>query len=659
MTPLQAATASFATLGGQKLSPNLLTSTTTLTNNTGDSLFYVGGAETSAWTKHSGAIALSYNISPSVTAQVFYAGESTIAGAGNASASEYPFLPGPSYSGAPFLPGQQYITESPGPFSNMIERTHASLLEQKITAYLWGGTLRLAALQGTSGTAISPSCCFSGQYTLYGTGCLGGTGAIPANGICSGGSTPVTYNGTPALLAFAIDAGGFENCTATTSNRDFLLSYAHQVGSRSSVGFSYVTSYYNEPSATTGMFFISGTPFFESFVRPSAISATSNEARLFGTSELSDKLTLEGSWYFTRSDYHVPNNNNNGGQTIPFVFSGGGFQEIETLPSSYVDSIFTYSAPRLSLTWRVNHDTVIRAAAGGGYALPKLSFFTNPNTSVTCTGGIQCSLALTNFNIQPEKSFGFDMGTDMRLRHNTVLSFDAYLTNLYGQFFSTTNLNGTCSSQPTCPTGEGALPLYTTQQGNLDQTRMEGINIEIRHDVPKGIYWQGSLGLTRGYVVSVPAGFYDTAAAVKAGTPCLATLTAANCQNQYVIPGANFNGFFDSAVPYANGSATIGYRWAPGKYVDLSPTYFGNNNSYYEPAFLEFDAHAGYPLTKNVSLMATFSNITGIYGGSQSVIFHCPCLTAPVLPGTPQQTYGLYGAPYGPRTVIFTLNIRE
>jgi hypothetical protein len=173
---------------------------------------------------------------------------------------------------------------------------------------------------------------------------------------------------------------------------------------------------------------------------------------------------------------------------------------------------------------------------------------------------------------------------------------------------------------------------------------MEGINIDVRHDVPKGIYWHGALGLTRGYVVSVPAGFYNTT-------------TCTNCANQYIVPGINFDGYFQSTVPYANGSATIGYRWAPGKYIDLSPTYYGNNNAFYRPAFVELDAHAGYSLTKNISLLATFMNITGIYDLNQNIIYNCPCAPVPVIAGAPPEPNVVTGGEYGPRAVTVTINV--
>ncbi len=124
-------------------------------------------------------------------------------------------------------------------------------------------------------------------------------------------------------------------------------------------------------------------------------------------------------------------------------------------------------------------------------------------------------------------------------------------------------------------------------------------------------------------------------------------------ENSYIIPGINFDGAFQSTAPYANGSAQIGYRWSPGKYVDLSPTYYGNGNPYFVPAFLKFDAHVGYALTRSVSLLANFRNITGIYGQNFATLGPTFPLGAPTAFRNPLP---LNGVPYGPRTVVVTAN---
>jgi len=600
-------------------------------NGESSSFLCVGPSNSSAWTVHNGSIALSYTITPSITAGVFYAGTSTseLNGGGLDGVT---FTPASGYTGS-IAPGVHFLTSSDTPLN---ENKSASLLEEKITAYIWGGVLRLAALQNNSFDSYGSTNPPNGQRTLYGTGCLGTAAANPA---CPSGGTLTVYNGTSAY----VDSSQSNNLDVLWSNnRDLLLSYARQVGSKSSLGLSYVTSYYNDPYS---ILVVRPNSLYLSLPQPPAVSETTNELRLNAMSQLSDKLSLAASWYFARGTYHVPNPYGGTAQTTSNCCPGGVFEILGGLPSSYTDSIFSYSEPRLGATWRANSNTVIRASAGGGFALPPLADLLGSSGSVSCSGGI-CTQSLTNLNLQPEKSFAFDVGTDIRMQHDTVFSLDLYRANLYGQFFQSAATPVACSTNPTCPTGDGALPLYITEESNLAKSVMEGINIDLHHDVPRGIYWQGALGLTRGYVVNVPAGFYNNN-----------TCPSTPCVNTYVIPGANFDGYFQSPVAYANGSATIGYRWAPGKYVDLSPTYYGNNNAYFRPAFLEFNAHAGYPLTKNVSLLATFNNITDIYGGSQNLAFYCPCLTAPVVAGAAQQTYGLYGLQYGPRFVTLTIDV--
>ncbi len=129
------------------------------------------------------------------------------------------------------------------------------------------------------------------------------------------------------------------------------------------------------------------------------------------------------------------------------------------------------------------------------------------------------------------------------------------------------------------------------------------------------------------------------------------------CTNTELIAGPNFDGATQSGippVPYAQGSATIGYRWGPRTFIDLAPTYYGNGNGYFEPAFFAFDIHTGYPIGQYVTLYATMRNVGNIYGQSFATI-GVPNLTAPAAIGYP---FPLWGIPYGPRSVIVTLNVK-
>jgi hypothetical protein len=204
-----------------------------------------------------------------------------------------------------------------------------------------------------------------------------------------------------------------------------------------------------------------------------------------------------------------------------------------------------------------------------------------------------------------------------------------YHTNLFGQLYQSASVTGTYLG----------LPLYTTQYGNLGESRYEGLLLDLRHDTPHGTYWSLSGGLTRGYVVSVPTGFYNTS-------------TCTNCTNLTVVPGVNFNGTFTQvSVPYSQALGTLGYRWNVDKYVDIVATYYGNNNTYFRPAFVELDGHVSYPLSKNASLLVTFRNITGIYDGTTQVCSEGNLYGVPTISGLP---FPEWGDEYGPRTVLIT-----
>jgi outer membrane receptor protein involved in Fe transport len=340
----------------------------------------------------------------------------------------------------------------------------------------------------------------------------------------------------------------------------------------------------------------------------------------------SEKTSLTLSDYVVNVDYHLPN---------PSSLSAKSFK-VPGANVAYTDERYAYTAPRLGFVWRPTAAIALRASAGGGFAEAPLVYLLGANS--TCApSAVTCSISVQNINLQPEKSFGFDVGADIRLRHSTVLSFDLYRTNLFGQFYKSTLSTGI----GTCPATGGGFnaiaPCYVLQYGNLGLSRYEGALLDVRHDVPHGMYWSLSGGLTRGYVVSVPGGFYNTA-------------TCTNCTNLNVVPGINFNGTFASSIPYAQGLGSIGYRWNASKYADIVATYYGNNNAYYRPAFMEVDGHLGYPLTKSVSLLMTFRNITGAYDGPVTLV--APATGAPQLGGAPP--YGLKGLNYGPRTVIVT-----
>src|SRR5581483_9048950 len=204
------------------------------------------------------------------------------------------------------------------------------------------------------------------------------------------------------------------------------------------------------------------------------------------------------------------------------------------------------------------------------------------------------------------------------------------------------------------------LPLYSSYTANLGQSRYEGVNASLRHEVARGWYSQVQFGFTRGYIVSVPRGFYNTDN-TPGGSRCTFTLAnlnvnnydtgLTNCQNLGIIPGINFDG-----QPYSQGFGTIGYRWSPLKWIAADATYYGPNNQYYRPAFMGFNINAEYPLNKIVALHATIDNLTGIYDSPTYItdVNQTPMIGAPQAVGPAQWQQGLE---YGPRTFLLRLDV--
>jgi len=565
-----------------------------------------------AWSQHSGSIALIYAPSPEISAELYYTGLNSQQGITYANTPFY-FTPPPGYTGS--IPAGQNIfslnsTLLGGPFPSS-QGSH--LLEEKISVQLGRGILHLAALQNRAFGTYSTSIPSSASLHLFGGGALCSNTSLPCDGT-NPTYTPTTFNGEMYNLTTGLPLS--YSFSTSSSNRDFLLSYDTTLGENFHTGVSFVKSYYNIPIEFP---YQCGSFTFNLISIPSAVSQTTNEMRFFVGGNPSEKTSLDLSMYFVNANYHVQDPNN---------------------MAYYTDARYSYAAPRLGFVWRPTVAVAVRAAAGGGFAEAPLYDLVGSNSgiSIDCISApTYYSQTLTNLNLRPETSFAFDVGTDIRLRKDTTLSFDIYRSNLYGQFYKSTSLTGTYTG------AYGTLPLYTTQYGNLGESRYEGILLDLRHDALHGIYWALSGGLTRGYLVSVPAGFYNTA-------------YCQNCANLYVVPGPNFNGEYTvgASIPYSQALGTIGYRWNTEKYLDLVGTYFGNNNTYLRPAFAEIDGHIGYPLTKNASVLVTFRNITGIYDGAEQLYSGANLSGAPTVSGP---LYPLYGEMYGPRTIIVTTMI--
>lgn len=571
----------------------------------------------SSWARHDGSGDLTYQFTPTITAEFFYAGSSSSTSAYGSQLPEAyvnftPQSTSPGYSGniAPSPAGQfnyDYMVVASNP--NDAYSVSNSLWEEKVTAAIGQGVLRVAALQDknliSEGAQYSE---ISGLYPIWGTADLGAT--YPG--------TPTAFNGAPEQLTFP--AYGIQDAS-WSDNRDYLASYAVQIGSSSSIGASYTTSYYNAPGIENIL--SGGVPVYL-YSTSNAVSESTKEARVHFSTDIGDKLSLGLSWYFAKGTYHFQQP----GSPTGINASPIGPWETRTFP---------YSAPRFGAVWQANTNIAVRAAAGGGYALPPL--YDLSSYTFFCSSPY-CYLFGSNPLLKPETSFGLDLGTDVRLDRDTVISVDAYRTNLYGAYYSEEAVIPASVCGPMC----GGFPLITSDYNNLSESRMEGINFEAHRNVPSGLYWTANMGLTRAYVVSVPAGFYDNPA-----------LHCNNCVNQAIIPGLNYNTAAGDlgTIPYSTAYAEVGWRWRPGTFFGLAGTYYGPNNAYYTVRpFVEADARVGYAINPHVSLLVTLVNVTGVY--DRSIQLSTPTYLIPVLPNAPPNFREPNVIPYGPRAITVT-----
>jgi len=580
----------------------------------GTDLLARGGTVSTQWVAHNGGIALGYNLSKNVTAEIFYAGAQATAEQTQPLFDEV-FAPGAGYTGslAPSTyPGSALFVSGANP-----QLQSASLVEEKITSYLGRGTLQLAALQNYTYDTLNRGIPGPTNVQLF------GTGSYCDDATCST-TTPFTFNGQSATLTFSPFV---YSQTQRSTNDDFLASYETEVGNTGYIGGSWVHSANSATQAINLALVYNGTPLSIPQITP-VVTQSVDEYRIQGGFRPNDNVGVDASYYFTNANYHVPN---------PSSAASG----------SWVDSRFSYSAPRVGLTWQPQRNLVVRAAAGGGFALPPMFFLVGSNGQETCST-TACYIQVTNLNLRPETSFGWNIGSDVRLAPNTIGSLDVYRTNLYGQLYQSQNFIGT---DP-----QTGLPLYAQGYLNLAASRYEGINLSLKRDPSRGVYFAVNFGLTRGYVVTLPPGFYN-----ENGGTCNYT-TGDNCTNTNVIPGPNFNGapglnttvFTQAPIPYANGSALVGYKWSNGAFADITGTYFGNNNAYFQPAFMAFDARASYRFPGRIRLIATFKNFTGIHDQTYQLLQANPAVAAPTITGFPLPQYAL---PYGPRALLVTANL--
>jgi len=550
---------------------------------------------------HAENLKLNYHIGKSTDLSFAYMGSQSLGNSINNQFNEsITFNPtGTSYSG-PLAPGTISMIPGFNPIQygeEIYQNVFLTKLDSDVgKGHLTAGYLWLAS-QNVFGTgSVVPD---STQVVAYGNAFLGTS------------TTPTVFSGTPVTLSFN---NTFLIQNGRTGLQGGNFKYTLPVGSTTlSLAGDHTTftpTYYTYLSLSGVI-----TPF------PANVGAaqTFSALALHASGPLSNTLTGTVGLYLNSYDNKV---SSDGDKTFQHNVTG-------------------YTAPRFGLVFRPSPDLAFRASAGGAIAPPPI---TKLDVASTVPAGsppanpVLYTQTVNSNGLKPETSWAYDVGADFRLGDpNTLVSLDVYRTNLRNQYLTSTSLNGTFNN----------LPLYISTTSNLGNSRYEGVEWTLKRSPSVGWTYTLDGALMRAYLVSVPAGFYDSN-------------LGPNTKNSLVVPNVNFQGTFltgagvgDAPIPYSQGYAEVGYRFPHRSNATLRATYYGPNNTYYRPAFVILGATAQLGLGEHAALQLSADNLSNQYSS--------PYLDAISNKAVPLENGNVgvpFGDNYGPRTVKLSMSYR-
>lgn len=303
--------------------------------------------------------------------------------------------------------------------------------------------------------------------------------------------------------------------------------------------------------------------------------------------------------------------------------------------------------PRLGLTFLATPNISIRASAGSAISYPYLFILDGANSAAptgytlpTATTAAFATNSLGNPTIQPETSFGYDLGFDACLPDGqTVIEGDIFRTNRFNQFLQATYGNGTTG--PLCPTSGGfaapapggtlctgtggatapyiTVPLYTTQYVNLGDARYDGVELSIKSDLALGLGFAANLTLLHAYDYNISPCLYSKVPGCANPLVNLAVVNGVNFigspEGGNLAAGTSLGSIQNHAIPYAQGYGELHYRFENNGLFSVNTQYYGNNNSLNVHAFFVTSATARIGLGDhgNTTLQGTVYNVFGSY----------------------------------------------
>ncbi len=520
--------------------------------------------------------------------------------------------------GATFSPSGTPIALNPATHlpSNVTEIENEPLLEAELRTTLRNDTLiarwySVSLNRFTGNAATSPSQPFSGVVNL--------TGSAP---LAAGGTTP-TFANTPETIAIP---DVFSRTVEEDRVHGGSIAWLHPAGPNEfELALDRIVSLTNAYSEGAS----GGLPVFTASV-PAGSSQTITSVMGRATVRPSDADALTLALYGTTYD----NRFSTGPARTGWSFRDATHGEID---------------PRLGYTHRVHGaDAILRFNLGGSVTPPAFNVLSGVNqtpASVYRPGATSLTVSQNAGTLRPETSWGYDLGADVRLDRSSVVSFDAYLTNVRDQLVTTVTPFGTF----TPPGSATAIPVYVSASANAGSSRFYGLELSVHSDRPRGFGYVAQGALMRAFAYDVSPSLYATATS-PFGTN-LAIVPGVN----YTSTGTGFNGISNKSIPYAEGYAEVHYRTARGWLMLFGETYYGDNNAYGVPAFTVANASLRAPIgaaREHAALQLSLDNLFDVQ--SQSTIATDAAIPVPLVNGK----IGLVNAlPFGPRTVRLSLHV--
>lgn len=605
-------------------------------------------------------VKLRYAFSGATVATVSYLGSQTTADQNGNTGSLIPgtFVPNGSYSSTDFAAGSNFLMWSGFPGSPEVETNNEPIFQAEVRTTLGNDTLLARAYNADIERIIATSNGADQAYAinakLYGSGVDGSGHKV----VYTGQTVPIYYynyynqNELDTLTGYSLEwvhpFGPNNTMTASWNNTKSLTT----VGTVSS-----------DDAYSAGPV-LSGQAYWSAGSIPKGTGQIFNTYMLRDQANFGDKLNAVLSLYENTYLSNFPNKAaplQAGYSTGPGYASGSNPSPYQT-NWTFGSSLTRHFDERIGLTYRKDQNTVLRFAAGSGIAPPYISLLSAYSGGVSAVSGtpyyVQTQQAT---NLQPETSFGYDVGIDHRLKDGvTSISADAYMTNLFNAFIKQTYDSGIVCDTTYSATCTNPGELYFTQNVNLSNVRYEGLEVQLHRSAQTGFGYNLAGGLQKAYAYNLRPCFYSSIAGnCDIYNTNLAIVADQNNSGNALGPSGLLNGFSNQSIPYLNANAEVSYRFDGGAYASLGGTVYGKNNSYFEKPFTIAYLTVRVPVSDSISLQVSgdniFNSLSGLFpiqgGGVPIPLAHVPT-------GAPAGTPAIgasYGNVLGPATWRFAI----